>query len=89
MYFPFADWVLAFKGATGNDRNMLADWTHTGDFLNADEAQLISNTAKNYRNNFIYNSWNTIPIQKVLLVISYGIGIFEPLFVIKYLNVLS
>ena len=46
MYFPFADWVLAFKGAAGNHRNMLADLTHTGDFLNAVEAELISNTAK-------------------------------------------
>ena len=69
MYFVFTDWVLAFKGAAGNSRNMLADWTHAGDFSNADEAQLISNTANNYRNNFIYNSWNTIPIQKVCMCI--------------------
>ncbi|XP_072026283.1 uncharacterized protein [Amphiura filiformis] len=69
-----SDWVLAFKGAAGNNRGILADWTHTGNFDNADNARLISNTADNFRDNFIYNFWSTIPLQKVKVTLLDSLG---------------
>ncbi|XP_072026282.1 uncharacterized protein [Amphiura filiformis] len=69
-----SDWVLAFKGAAGNNRGILADWTHTGNFDNADNARLISNTADNFRDNFIYNFWGTITFQKAKVTLLDSLG---------------
>ena len=59
---------MVFKGVSGNGADMLADWTHSGDFDNEDTAHLIQNKIHNYRENFIYNTWNTIGIRKVTIL---------------------